>query len=735
MAHIDGSVIIDTKMNNKSLEKGFEQLKTDCESLGIACEQAGDKVRMAFADYDVSAPIQECVAKLELAQARLQDFTNKMQTAIYNDDDRAAEMWANKYNAAFAQVEAAQRRLTQVIAAEANKQAEEEEKAQERVRIAKERATKEQEKAYKEATKGARKFGNRFSRIFSGALIFNAISSGLRQLTSYFSTALKKNSEFSASFAQLKGAFLTAAQPIYEMVVPALTYLMNLLTKVAQALTRLMSLLTGKSTSQMAKNAKSLYDQASATKAAGNAAEKAKKQIAGFDQINKLNDENSSSGSNSSDSIAANFEQSAIPEVDLDKMIVYTSGALLALGVILTFTGANIPLGIGLIAIGAFGLAEEIKENWGCMGTEVSKAINIVLGILAAAGLVIGAILVFSNANIPLGIGLMILGAATLAAEVAINWNSIIEAMRGTVGKIVAIVSAALLVIGAILAFSNATTMPLGIGLMAAGAIGLATVVAINWNSIVTALQGPIGKVVAIVSGALLVLGIILTCCGIFPLGIGLIIAGVAGLVTVSAVNWNAITQKVQEIWQGVKSFWNRYIAPIFTLSWWKNLAIKCGNGLIGGFEGAINGIITMFEKMINWIVNGLNKISFDVPDWVPGIGGKVFGFNIPKVSFSRVSIPRLAQGAVIPPNKEFMAVLGDQKHGTNVEAPLSVIQQAVAEVLGDQMNGMMAGFEALLAENRRLRAVVENIEVGDSTIGQAAARYQSRTATITGGL
>ena len=80
---------------------------------------------------------------------------------------------------------------------------------------------------------------------------------------------------------------------------------------------------------------------------------------------------------------------------------------------------------------------------------------------------------------------------------------------------------------------------------------------------------------------------------------------------------------------------------------------------------------------MINWIVGGINKISFDIPDWIPEVGGETFGFNIPEASFGRVKIPRLAQGAVIPPNREFLAVLGDQKHGTNIEAPLQTIVDA----------------------------------------------------------
>lgn len=77
--------------------------------------------------------------------------------------------------------------------------------------------------------------------------------------------------------------------------------------------------------------------------------------------------------------------------------------------------------------------------------------------------------------------------------------------------------------------------------------------------------------------------------------------------------------------------------------------------------------------------------------------------------------------------------MLGDQKHGTNIEAPLTTIQEAVALVMEDMTGGMMAGFEALLEENQRLRAAVEGIEVGDSTIGQAANRYNQRMAMIRG--
>ena len=237
------------------------------------------------------------------------------------------------------------------------------------------------------------------------------------------------------------------------------------------------------------------------------------------------------------------------------------------------------------------------------------------------------------------------------------------------------------------LAFSG-TNLPLGIGLMAAGAIGLASVVALNWDFITEKMRGKVGLVTAIASGALLVLGLILLFTGVGTgLGIGLLLAGAAGLATVVAFNWNFLTNKVKEIWQNVKRFWNENIARIFTKEWWANLAKQCGNGLISGFEMAVNAIIGMFETMINWIVEAINMISFDVPDWVPIIGGETFGFNLDKVEFGRISIPRLATGAVIPPNREFMAVLGDQSRGYNIEAPEDLIRKIVREESGGGMN------------------------------------------------
>jgi len=123
-------------------------------------------------------------------------------------------------------------------------------------------------------------------------------------------------------------------------------------------------------------------------------------------------------------------------------------------------------------------------------------------------------------------------------------------------------------------------------------------------------------------------------------------------------------------------------------------------NGILGGFEGFANGFI----KAINSVIKALNKLSFDVPDWVPGLGGKKFGFNIKEIK--EIKIPKLAQGAVIPPNNEFLAMLGDQKHGTNIEAPLDTIKQALAEVMAE-IGGIGSREPIVLQVNGRVLAKV----------------------------
>lgn len=220
-------------------------------------------------------------------------------------------------------------------------------------------------------------------------------------------------------------------------------------------------------------------------------------------------------------------------------------GALLTFGAILAFTGVNIPLGVGMIAAGAVSLVSAIALNWDSLTGDLSSSITSLTAIVSGALLGIGAILALTGVATGLGIGMLAAGAVGLAATVGLNWNSMTNEVRKTVTNILLIVGAAALAIGAILAFTGAGTA-LGVGLMLAGAASIGTAVALNWDSLVNKLKGVTTKILAIAGAASLAIGLILVCTGVgIPLGIGLILAGAASLGTAVAINWDTITNKV----------------------------------------------------------------------------------------------------------------------------------------------------------------------------------------------
>lgn len=195
--------------------------------------------------------------------------------------------------------------------------------------------------------------------------------------------------------------------------------------------------------------------------------------------------------------------------------------------------------------------------------------------------------------------------------------------------------------------------------------------------------------------------------------------------------NWDGVKSAAVAVWSTIQSVWSG------AAEWFRQ---KVLTPLSNGFKGMVNGIIGFFNGLIsgvvtavNSIVGAVNKLHFTVPNWVPGLGGKQLGFQLKPVSAPQ--IPYLARGAVLPANKPFMAVVGDQHHGTNVEAPLATIQEAVALVMGDQTAAILAGFETSVGVQREILEAVLGIQIGDDLIGNAVARYQRKMAVVNGGL
>ena len=420
---------------------------------------------------------------------------------------------------------------------------------------------------------------------------------------------------------------------------------------------------------------------------------------------------------------ASEFEYDGIVQM-LTTIMGVAGGALLALGIILLWIGGVVgtPIAIGMIIAGGALIVSSVVAQAAFAPDDIAAWLSLIMGIAGGALLALGVILCMVG-SIPMGVGMIIAGAISLVSAVALNFDAVVEAIKGPIGTITAIVSGALLVLGIILVCTG-VGIPLGIGLILAGAAGLATVVAVNWDAIVGWVKGAFEKVkewISMYGG--LVLGIILLFSGVgVAFGLALIIDSISSISKgEKPALWDSILESIKKTWNDIKSYWNANIANVWTLKFWLDLAKIAGNGLIDGFELAINGIIGMFEKMINWIVDGLNKISFDVPDWVPGIGGKTFGVNIPKASLGRVSIPRLAQGTVVPPNKEFMAVLGDNTKEHEIVSPVSTMKQAFMEAM-IEMGGNFGGgnTEVVLEIDGREfgRAVVEHGNKENRRIG-----------------
>lgn len=298
---------------------------------------------------------------------------------------------------------------------------------------------------------------------------------------------------------------------------------------------------------------------------AAGAAKKLKQYTAGFDELNVFAP-NTGSGSGAGAGGAGGFDfdlptydflgdavQTRIGEIQkmientLAEITTIVSGFMLAVGAILVVTGVNIPLGVGLMAAGAVGLAATVGLNWTAMSSELASTLALITGVVGGFLLALGAIMAFSGANLPLGIALMALGGASLVTAAVINWHNSDRHLTDALNTLTGVLAGASLAVGAMLAFTG-VAIGLGIALMAVGAVTLVSAAALNWNSISNALASPLSRVGLLVSGATLALGAILAFSGCMPLGIALMAVGATSLVSVMALNWNGLSDEIRNV-------------------------------------------------------------------------------------------------------------------------------------------------------------------------------------------
>lgn len=658
----DGRVIIDTAISQDGIEKGLRMLKNEVGSVGDAAKRSGEKVSAAFSGAKINKTLENARHRVEQLQEQFDNLSAEHNFAIADGDDRGAAKIGAQRERIYDRLAEARRRLTLEVAKAAEKEATAEAKAM--------------EKKEKAATKPLRRFNSRMRELITGALFFNLVSSGLTKMMRYFGTALKSSDAFSASLGRLKGALLTAFQPIYEAALPALISLMNVLTAAINAVGRFFAAISGKSYKQMQENAEALKNQADGINAVGGAAKKAQRDLAGFDEINKLSSPDTGGGGGGSTSgVPADFtDGETIANLEHILYLVGAIGAALLTWKISSMfteslkTSAGLALFIGGAFLYGFNWADAFANgiNWK----------NLSGMLLGMAGIVGGLWVAFGKTGGTIGLLITSIGLVIVAIK---DW---IETGELGIESCMALV-AGIMGIGAVIGLLTGSWIPVALAAVAALAIAAVT----NGDKIKAILENLLG--------------------------------------------WTEGTwlQGWLQVFNGIIDFFN----GVFTGNWEKAwLGLKdILRGIINIIIGLVNGLVSGVCSGVNAVINALNRIKVKVPDWVPAFGGKSFGFNLNTITAPQ--IPYLAKGAVIPPNAPFMAVLGDQRNGTNIEAPLSTIQEAVAIVMEDVLQGQMAGFEAVVEVLREILEAIYGIEIGDEVISKAARRYQQKLALAKG--
>ena len=787
----DGAIILDTRINNKGAYAELKELQAKAKSTAQQVAALDRQINTANSKHlalgkelsDAQSKAESTAAELESVNEQLRSFVQR-RAAIEKQRDssltpEAANLKAQEFvgqhfasdAAKASELQGALDKLQQSIPGLTAKYTEQESALaglqDQHAALAAQLATEEQAvtrqsslagKAQIAATAVARtskavgQLGRRLAGIVSGALVFNLISSALRSVVNVMGTTIAKTNGVSTALGKLKGAAATAAAGLASALSPAIIGLLNLLTSLINGFLRLLSLLTGKSISSMKQTAKGINAVGSAAGSTSKQADKAKRSLAGFDEIERLDAKTGSSGGANynfdhiasplggitdklknfwstfqtllAPSVAAwsaaweqirNAASAVWPEVQqaalafwnegLSPLLTYLSGTF-APGVINAFSEAFAPIVGGVASTAIYVLADLF--TWACgIGTDAINGVLIpALDLLLQIwqDLMSGIKTAWDTYGQPLMDG-VILAFQNLEDLATLLWETIVKPILQNL-------------ISVLQQLWSSHLKPLWDDILLLVA-SVANCLLDLWNN----LLAPVAKWIIATFGPAFaevfnaIADVVGVAVGAIADAIDLAVVVLRGLTDfLSAVfrgNWDAAWQAIGNT---VSTVWDKMTNAIKTAV----------NGIIGFINRMISAVVTG----INAVINALNGLSFDLPDI---FGGGHVGFNISPLTAPQ--IPYLAQGAVIPANREFLAVLGDQSHGTNVEAPLDTIKQAVAEVMEDLQAGQMAGFEAVVSVLREILSAVYGIELTDDDVGRAVQRWQRKQLTATGGV
>lgn len=788
----DGSITIKTDIDDKQAQTELNRLTKKIDALN---EKISDKKQQAIPlveqSKQIAANLDEAKSKLSQMKSGNEFFTS---SAIKDQEQTVATM-QKEWDGVQKRVEAVDASIakdTRSLGRMSNRAGE----LSAQIAGASKSST-----ALAAASKKADKYMDRFSRRVKGLVrrvfVFGLIVQGLRSVREWLGKAVKTNDQATKALSRLKGALLTLAQPFVNVLLPAFTSFVNLLTQFVTAMAKITAVLFGSTIDQTKKEAENLYKESDALNETGKSAKKAGKALASFDEINKLGGDNKEKTEPD-----FNFSEN---ENWLDKMLgsaaEKVASALILAGIAFIAIGASVGsikmviTGLLLIGAGLF-VAEEtgVLQSWvDTLGLNNVAEFIVTAVILAGIAMVaIGA----ATGNILLVIaGLLLIGLAVLYAKNSGMMDDWAETLG--LNRAASFITAALLIAGfALIAIGAATGNILmvvaGIALIAIGIyVGVKSGTFTDWASALK-LDSAFGYVTA----AMQIAGIAMIAIGAAMGNIVIVLAGAALLgfgIAAEAIGqerleawWEKLKLTPVAQWISVALLLGGIALVAFAAATANPILLAVGLGILGmGITAAINEghlknwVETLgLNKVVGWVsvalmLAGIALIAFgamtmnifmllagaallvsgfavgtttnkfqswvetlhlnEVSGWVStamlllgialvaigamtlnvpmllagaallgvGIAAKAGGFNSTKSvsggnpaarsampAISPASVPRLATGAVIPPNREFLAVLGDQKQGNNIEAPESAIEAAVARGMAQYGGG-----------------------------------------------
>ena len=786
----DGSIVFDVQIDDQQAQKELNRLNKRIQTL---TDQIYSKQKLQMPLVEQS---RQLAAQLDAAKVSLQNMQgtggvsfNADQISDQRERVRLLQAEWNKVQGKVDRYEDAIRKATTELETAKSNAGE----MQQRL-AAGSTSSERMTSAFKKVNAQAKKFTQNIRSAIGMSLLFGFAFQAMSSFTEWMGKVIQVNDEASAAVARLKAAFLTLAQPLLNVIIPAFTTLANILTDMVMGAAALVSTLLGSTVENSKESAEGLYEETSALEETGKAAEEASKSLAAFDEINKLSDgTKKASKQEPEESIPPDFaglEESNSWIADMMSQVAgWVPVALMLGGIALIAIGAAmgslllVTAGLGILGFGILSAVEnEQLQSWaetlGLNNVQEFVVLAVLLGGIAivAIGAAMGNILMVVAGLVLIGITVAYVAQSGMLQDWAETLGLSKAAQYVTAGLLIA--GIALVVIGAIM--KNYLMIISGLGLIAAGVyVGMKSGVLQSWWDALQ-LSGAVAWVTAglLIAGiALVVIGAIMKNIAMVITGVGLFAAGVAvGIASGTFESWWEALQLSQApawitailiiggialtIFGIVMKNFMMFIGGMAMIfaginygeesgtfdNWWDALGLEHADSyvtaalLIGGMALIVFGIVTANVLMViggiamlgvaavygsktgtfeSWaealhlddvagkvtaaiMLAGIALIGIGASTLNPvlvlaglallgvgaignyltgdrGISGSSRSRMLAAPNFQTYEVPALARGAVIPPNREFLAVLGDQKNGTNIEAPVSEIEAAVA--------------------------------------------------------